>query len=101
MKKSNFNSISMYKFLRDYHGIANESMLKKLCLRTHKELKILKEGYMGLKLTSVSFQSVTDEDIKTGRIIYVLDKCDNPAPYVNPLRKTMECEYDNNSKRRR
>ncbi len=91
MKKLNLKDIeviSMHKFLENYCGIYNETLLNKLCIRTHRELKELKEDF--LPLITVSFGSVTEEELITGDIIYVLDRNNNVAPYKNPLRKSLD-----------
>ncbi len=91
MKKLNLkdiNVISMHKFLENYCSIYNDVLLEQLCARTHKELKQLKEDY--LPLITIPFDGVTEEDLVTGNIIYVLDRNNNVAPYKNPLHKSLD-----------
>lgn len=95
MKKLNLkdiNVISMHKFLENYCGIYNETLLNKLCSRTHRELKLLRIDYLPLR--AVPFSEVAEEDLIVGNILYVLDRNNHVAPYRNPLRESLDDIFD-------
>lgn len=87
------NSIPMIEFLMNYvclTDIVDEETIELLSNATHKDIKELNIPY----IQAVPFESVTKEDLKTGKIIYVYDGKSTKrnrrlAPYIRPevLRK--------------
>ena len=85
-------SITMAYFLKTYLGVTNTILLNKLTELSHCELKEVAKIY-GVKLSKISFDTLTKDMIARGDILLVEDNFGNKAPYINPLRK-MENEYE-------
>ena len=76
--------ISMEKFLRQYLNIQNETVIETLKELSHQDFKELYEYMYSLKLKCLPFEIVSKEDIQMGDVLLVVDRYNNPAPYINP-----------------
>lgn len=81
------NHISMELFLRNYCNFQNEELINQLSELSHKEIKEVCRQVYGIELLSVSFESISKEDLNCGNILLVYDAYHASAPYINPLKK--------------
>ena len=82
--------ISMEKFLRQHLNIQNERVIDILKELSHQEFKDLYEDLYSLRLKCLPFEVVSKEDVQVGDVLLVLDKYNNPAPYINPVQVTFD-----------
>ncbi len=75
--------ISVAKFLRDYYELDAHTISTVENL-SHKELKEVCRDVYGINLSSLPFDTVTQENINCGDVILVNDTKMHPAPYKNP-----------------
>ncbi|MCI9084610.1 MAG: hypothetical protein HFH46_03255 [Bacilli bacterium] len=81
------NHITMELFLRNYCGVQNEALVSQLSELSHRDLKEVCRQIYGIDLLSVSFESLSKEDLNCGNILLVYDAYHASAPYINPLKK--------------
>lgn len=80
----------METFLRSYVGIEDELMIEKLADLSHKQFKDIYDEIGTVKLRRLPFEDITSDDVQMGDVLLVLDKDNNPAPYVNPIRANFD-----------
>ena len=77
--------IQMHEFLSNYYCLTNENLIRTFCKLSHKDMSKVAKDF-GIIFERCNSQNVTQEDLKTGLIIFVKDHFNNPAPYINPLK---------------
>ena len=85
MTRKEINSshiVGMKYFLEVYYGVS-EDIVSKISLHSHKSISKIASLY-GLKLSKMSFDSVSREMIARGEVLLVIDHFNNLAPYINP-----------------
>ncbi len=79
--------ISTEKFLRDYCGIENQTLIDMLSQLSHRDLKELCDELYKIKLVSVPFSTLTKSELSSGEILLVEDAYHQAAPYKNPSKE--------------
>lgn len=93
MNKKELNTqphITMEKFLKQYLDIQSERIITFLKELSHQEFRELYEELYSLKLNCLPFEIVSKEDVQIGDVLLVLDRYNNPAPYLNPKQMYIE-----------
>lgn len=83
-KNKSFHYLSTQKFLRDYCCIENNEIIFRLTRLSHKNLRKICLDMFKLRLVTLPFKAIQDEDVNNGNIILVKDVYNNIAPYINP-----------------
>lgn len=83
-KNKSFHYLSTQKFLRDYCCIENNEIILKLTKLSHRNLRKVCLDMFKLRLVTLPFKAIQDEDVNNGNIILVKDVYNNLAPYINP-----------------
>ena len=74
--------ISMKYFLEVYYELEEDISLK-ISLHSHKSISKIASLY-GVKLSKMSFDSVSKDMVARGEVLLVADHFNNLAPYINP-----------------